>query len=249
MDSNVEYFRQLHHQPEPLLIGNVWNVQSAKAYEKSGFKAIATTSAGIAHSLGYEDGENIPFEEYLYIVRRIKECVNLPLSVDMEGGFSSDPQDIRENILKLKNIGIVGINMEDSEIINGKRTIIDKETFALKIRKTTELLQQAHTDIFINIRCDSFLLKLSNALDDAKARIQLYKELRIDGFFFPYLDKIEDIKEITQCAGLPVNIMYTTNLPDLNTLKLLNVKRVSTGNFLNTKIYTEFEKMIKTTLK
>lgn len=249
MDNNVEYFRQLHYQPEPLLIGNVWNVQSAKVYEKSGFKAIATTSAGIAHSLGYEDGENIPFEEYLYIVGRIKECVNLPLSVDIESGFSFEPQGICENILKLKKTGVVGINIEDSEIINGKRTIVDKETFALKIRKTTELLQQAHTDIFINVRCDSFLLKLPNALEDAKERVQLYKGLRIDGVFFPYLDKIEDIKEITQCANLPVNVMYTTCLPDLNTLKLLNIKRVSTGNYLNTKVYTELEKMIKTILK
>lgn len=249
MNNNVEYFRQLHYQPKPLLIGNVWNVQSAKVYEKLNFKAIATTSAGIANSLGYEDGENISFEEYLYIVDRIKKCTTLPLSVDIETGFSTEPQGVFENIVRLKNLGIVGINIEDSEVVDGKRTIIDKEIFIRKISEVTKMLQQANIDVFINIRCDSFLLKLPNALDDAKARIQSYEKLKIDGLFFPYLNKTEDIKEIIRHTGLPVNVIYNQDLPNLDTLKALNVKRISTGNFFNTQVYMQLEKEIKATLK
>ena len=249
MDNNTKYFRQLHYLSSPLLIGNVWNVQSAKVYEKSGFKAIATTSAGIANSLGYDDGEEISFEEYLYVVKRIRQCVDLPLSVDIEGGFSADSRGIFENILKLHELGVVGINIEDSYIIDRKRVIANKEIFVQKIGAVIKLLHQQQIDIFVNIRCDSFLLKLPNAIDDAKARIDLYKELRIDGLFFPYLDRIENIKEITQCTDLPVNVMYTPNLPNLDTLKALNIKRISTGNLLNKQVYTQLEKEIKEILK
>ena len=114
MMSLFEKFVELHLSESPLILGNVWNVQSAKIFEKLKFKAIGTSSAAIANSLGYEDGENISFEEYFYIVKRISENTSLPLSVDIESGYSDDVDVILSNIIKLVEIGVVGINIEDS---------------------------------------------------------------------------------------------------------------------------------------
>ena len=93
-----ETFVQLHYNEIPLLIGNVWDVVSARAFERSGYKAIATSSAAIAHTWGYEDGEKMPFDLLLRVVERIINSINVPLSVDMEGGYSRDISKIIQNI-------------------------------------------------------------------------------------------------------------------------------------------------------
>ncbi len=106
---------------EFLLLGNVWNVASAKTYQKSGFKAIGTSSAAVAHSLGYEDGEDMPFNALLHIVADISARVDLPLTVDIEAGYARDVNTINTNIKKLADLGVVGINIEDSVIERGIR--------------------------------------------------------------------------------------------------------------------------------
>lgn len=121
-------FKQLHHGEEPLLLGNVWNVESAKVYEKLGYKALATSSSAVALSLGYEDGEQMSFEEYLYIIKRIKASVSIPLSVDLESGYG-DIDTIVSNILKLTEIGVSGINIEDTYVTGGTRKLTDRNIF------------------------------------------------------------------------------------------------------------------------
>src|SRR5262249_26319728 len=131
--NNVQYFIDLHKQADPLMIANVWNAESAKVFERTGFKAIATSSAAVAEALGYRDGEEMSFEEYLFIVKRIRASVNLPLSVDLETGFGKTPDEIISNIEKLSQLGVVGINIEDSSITNGTRKIHDAATFSRKL--------------------------------------------------------------------------------------------------------------------
>ena len=113
--NNYETFFQLHHQPAPFIIANAWNVKSAKLIEDNGYKAIATSSGAIANSLGYEDGEKIPFNELLYIVQRIKACTSIPLSVDLERGYTNNLAVLNDNIQQLIDAGVVGINLEDAQ--------------------------------------------------------------------------------------------------------------------------------------
>src|ERR1044072_3624071 len=113
--NDYEKFLDLHHQVKPLVIANAWNVKSAQLIEKNGYDAIATSSGAIADSLGYPDGEKIPFAELLYILERIKSCTNIPLSVDLERGYASDLNDLNTNIQKLIDIGVAGINLEDTQ--------------------------------------------------------------------------------------------------------------------------------------
>ncbi len=121
--SNYEIFYRLHHQNKPLILANAWNTKSAQLFEKNGYKAIATSSAAIANSLGYEDGEQISFGEMLYVVQRIISCINIPLTVDMETGYSNNISEVITNIEKLYDAGVAGINIEDSQ---GKDLFIKK---------------------------------------------------------------------------------------------------------------------------
>src|SRR3954467_4179865 len=110
MSTLAKQFRELHTMQEPLIIGNAWNAQSAKVMQAAGFKAIATSSSAVAETLGYEDGENMPFDEYLFVVRRICASVDIPFSVDMEGGYANSISGIVDNIERLHDEGVSGVN-------------------------------------------------------------------------------------------------------------------------------------------
>ncbi|MEO6287314.1 MAG: isocitrate lyase/phosphoenolpyruvate mutase family protein, partial [Dyadobacter sp.] len=107
-------FLQLHQNPAPFILGNIWDAGSAKIFESNGYQAIGTSSQALANAMGYEDGENIPFEILLQFSKRVIENVNIPFSVDIEGGYSRNIDGIIENISKLHDIGVVGINLEDT---------------------------------------------------------------------------------------------------------------------------------------
>jgi len=239
--TNIQAFKELHKNNEPLLLGNVWNPQSAKVYEKLGYKALATSSSAVAHSLGYEDGENMRFDEYLYIVERILKSVSIPLTVDLESGYGNNVEEIVANISKLAEIGVVGINIEDSMIVDGIRQIADKEVFYEKLKSVILKLKEEDIEIFINLRTDPFLLGLENPVDETLQRIRRFEETGIDGVFVPCITSENDIETIVNGTELPVNVMAMPGLPDFSTLKKLGVKRISSGNFANGYIYQKLE--------
>ena len=150
-------FKNLHQQNDPLIICNVWDVMSAKGADKMGFQAIGTSSAAIARMLGYQDGESMNFSELEYLVNRIRASSALPLSVDIESGYSREPMRIVENIKRLADVGVVGINLEDS-IVNNKRTFLEVEDFTKTISIIKDQLEKDNTNVFLNIRTDAFLL-------------------------------------------------------------------------------------------
>lgn len=241
MISQFQKFKELHNQAEPLLLGNVWNVQSAKVLEKLGYSALGTSSHAVAESLGYEDGENIPFDEYLMIVNRIVKSTNLPVSVDIESGFGATDDEVIENICTLNDLGVVGINIEDSVVNDRVRTLIDSTIFSKKLKNITTALSSKNIEIFINVRCDAFLLDVPNKLQEAKTRLKLYEANTIDGIFLPCITYENDIAEIIATIKTPLNVLGLPNLPDFDTLQKLGVKRISIGNFINGHIYKEME--------
>ncbi|NHA04152.1 isocitrate lyase/phosphoenolpyruvate mutase family protein [Mucilaginibacter sp. HC2] len=244
MKNKFEPFLALHQQSEPLLIGNVWNVQSAKVFEQKNFKAIATSSFALAETLGYEDGQDIPFEDYLFVVKRIAASVSIPFSVDLEAGYGDTPEQIVGNIIQLYNLGVSGINIEDSVVVNGQRSIGNAEIFAEKLTRICELLNAENIKIFINLRSDSFLLGLPNALEDALSRIALYQNTGVHGLFFPCVSQISDMQKLTQSTKLPINVMCIPGLPNFKQLQEAGVKRISIGAFLNRSIYQKMNTTI-----
>ena len=241
--TKIQDFKNLHQNEQPFLIGNVWNVQSAKVYESLGYKAIATSSSAVAHSLGYEDGEQMSFDEYFYVIERIVKSVHLPLSVDLEFGYGENPNEIVDNISRLSEIGVVGINLEDSFVINGTRQLLNKEIFYEKLKAIIDGLNDKGIEMFINIRTDTFLLGLENALDETLERIKVFEELNVDGVFVPCITSEQDIEMVTKSTKLPINVMAMKDLPNFETLQKLGVKRISLGNFLNDYIYQNLKKI------
>ena len=234
-------FKELHQQTQPLIIGNVWNVQSAKVCEKLNFSAIGTSSAAIAHSLGYEDGEQMPFSDLLFIVERIRNNISLPLSVDIEFGYGKTATEIGDNIITLGKLGIVGINIEDSFVKNGERKLQDSLHFSQLLKEIKNILAHQGVSIFINVRCDAFLLNSPNTLKITMERIENYEQSGVDGIFLPGITKESDIATIVMQTQLPLNVMCMPELPNFEILEKIGVKRISAGNFLNSYTYTSLE--------
>ena len=221
-------FKNLHNQEKPFLIGNVWDVPSAKTAEKLNFQAIGTSSSAIASLLGYNDGEEMEFSELEYIIKRIALNTKLPLSVDLESGYSRNSKQIVEHIKRLVDIGVVGINIEDSVVINEQRVLVDSNVFTKTLTEIQEYLAKDKIDIFINVRIDTYA--------------------GANGIFIPCIEKEQDIKTMVKTTKLPINVMCMPNLPDFKTLSVLGVKRISMGNFLFDKMYCKFEETVHTVL-
>lgn len=221
-------FNALHQQNQPLLLANVWDASSAQAAQQAGYQALGSSSAAIAAMLGYEDGEEMSFDELLYIVSRIKAVSELPLSVDLEAGYSATTSHIIDNIQRLAHLGVSGINLEDSHVVNNTRRLDDAVVFAAKIQEITH----ACPDMFVNVRTDTFLLNVQDALVQTLYRGQLYAKHGACGFFVPCVTRAEDIIAIVHHVRLPLNVMCMPELADFSTLSTLGVKRISMGNFI-----------------
>ncbi|GAB2832469.1 isocitrate lyase/PEP mutase family protein [Ferruginibacter profundus] len=226
--NQFETFLQLHKQATPLLLGNCWDVSSAKILEAAGFKAIATSSMAVAQSLGYNDGQHMPFELLLATAKRIQQNITVPFSVDLERGYSTTIKGIIQNIVQLHDIGVAGINLEDSA--NG--TMEAAPAFAKTISGIANYLAQKNIPLFINARTDAFLVKLPDALEETLQRIKVYENTGASGIFVPFIKNESDIKSIVAATTLPVNILPVPGLPDMATLTAIGVKRISLGSAL-----------------
>jgi 2-methylisocitrate lyase-like PEP mutase family enzyme len=222
-------FHERHHQSKPLILGNVWDVPSAITAEQLGFKALGTSSAAMAKMLGYPDGEKIPFAHIRLLTSRILEHVSVPVSVDLEAGYSRDPVIIAQHICELADLGVVGINLEDSVVTNG-RHLQDPEAFAGIIAAVRANIPDT---VFINVRTDTYLMDGPDKLAETKRRGQVYSVAGADGFFVPGLTAAGDIAEIAGSITLPLNVMCFPGLPNFAKLTELGIHRISMGDFLH----------------
>ncbi|VAW83149.1 Probable carboxyvinyl-carboxyphosphonate phosphorylmutase [hydrothermal vent metagenome] len=244
----MSIFSELHQQKEAFHLGNVWDVQSALLFQNAGCKAIGTSSAAIAASLGYDDGEDMPFDDLIWMVKKIRAKVDLPLSVDIEGGYSREAKQIIENIQVLHQLGVTGINIEDS-VVTETRELLDATTFSRTISKVKSHLSKSNMDIFLNIRTDPYILALENPLKKTLERIKQYTDAGADGIFVPCLVNETDITQAVQSTALPVNVMCMPNLPTFNKLSTLGVKRISSGPFVYNNTVAHLEQSIHAIVK
>ena len=250
MPSNFEKFKDLHHSSGLFVLPNAWNAKSALLFQENKFPAIGTSSAAVATSLGYEDGEQMPFSDYLFIISRILSSVQVPLSVDIETGYGKLDEEIYTNILKLMDLGVVGINIEDSIINKSGRVLKDEKLFAKTVEYIKNKLVTENLNLFINIRCDTYILNVENKKQETNKRLKIYESTGADGIFLPCIATEEDIAEAISNTKLPLNVMCIPGLPDFETLNKLGVKRASMGPFLFNKVYenvNEFSQAITAT--
>jgi 2-methylisocitrate lyase-like PEP mutase family enzyme len=229
---NAEKFRGLHARGHVLILPNAWDAASAKIAEEAGAQAIATSSAALAWSHGYPDGQKLPPAAFLAAVQEIVRIAQVPVSADSEMGFSDTPEGAAQFVMSLADLGVAGINLED-------RTS-PPELLVAKIRAIKATTKEKGADIFINARTDVYLANLvsdDKKLAEAIRRGRLYAEAGADGFFVPALNDLAGIREVVQAIDLPVNILVFKATPPVAQLKEAGVRRVSAGTAVSGAAY------------
>ncbi|MDQ5873446.1 MAG: isocitrate lyase/phosphoenolpyruvate mutase family protein [Acidobacteriota bacterium] len=219
-------FRELH-QEGLLVLPNAWDAGSARLIEKLGAKAIATTSAGVAWSHGYADGDLLPVPLLAETVAEIARVVGVPVSADVEGGYSSDPASVGEVVAAVIDSGAVGINIEDG---TGGADLL-----CAKVEEAKRAGVRLGVDLFVNARADVYLRDLVTAdrrLDETLARAERYRAAGADGIFVPGVTDASDIRAIASAVRLPLNVLARPGLPPAPELQALGVRRLSAGSWI-----------------
>jgi 2-methylisocitrate lyase-like PEP mutase family enzyme len=218
-------FQDLHRGPELLALPNAWDAGSARVIESAGARAIATTSAGVAWAHGYPDGDALPAELAIATTAAIARAVRLPLSVDIEGGYSDDPEAVGRLVGAVIEAGAVGVNLEDG----GK----PPELLAAKIAAARRVANELGVALYINARTDVYLRGLvpePERVRESCARAARYREAGASGIFVPGAADPAAIRTIAQATELPLNAMAWPGLPAPAELFALGVRRYSAGS-------------------
>jgi 2-methylisocitrate lyase-like PEP mutase family enzyme len=224
----TDVFHRLHSGPGPLVLVNAWDAASARIVERAGAKAIGTTSAGMAWSLGYADGERMPVGELLAACARICRVAGVPVTVDIERGFGDSTQAVCDVVRALVDMGVAGINIEDG-VLPGTRQLAPPEI----LRERIEALRRLDARLFINARTATHFV----ANDDPAARYQdtlrrarLYAAAGADGIFVPGMTSLEEITGLAEAVPLPVNVYAGhTKAPAVDVLAGAGARRISLG--------------------
>jgi 2-methylisocitrate lyase-like PEP mutase family enzyme len=230
--ARAETFRKLHDGSKLLVLPNAWDVASARLYEAAGFSAIATTSAGVAWTLGYPDGEHISRQTMLEAVRRIASRISLLVTADMVAGFGPGPEDTAETVRGVIAAGAVGLNLEDGTG-DLQNPLVDVALHVEKIRAARAAATTAGVPIVINARTDVFLAAVGEPdtrLDHAVRRANAYREAGADCLFVPGVQDAETIGRLARSIAGPLNILARAGVPRISELAGLGVARVSVGS-------------------
>lgn len=222
---------------DPLVLPNVWDAGSAVLVVAAGAKAVATTSGGVAWSLGKPDGQVVTRDEMIEQVRRIAAVVDVPVTADIEGGYD----DVRETIEQVVAAGAVGVNLEDSTAPGGPLFSAEEQVERI-IAARAGATAAGLPELLINVRTDVFLFgigpeegRLSDVLDRAKA----YADAGADGLFVPGLTDLAVVAELTAQSPLPVNVMAGPGAPPVADFLAHGVRRISIGTAIAQAAYTK----------
>ena len=237
--------QRLHQGPDVLVLPNAWDRLSALLLaDLPECRALGTTSAGIAAALGYPDGQRAPLDDLLAVVRQITAAVNVPVTVDFEGGYADDPAQLAANIRRVVACGGVGINLEDSIGDGGAvGELRDPTAQAERIAAARAALQVGGVSGVLNARTDVLLQRHGppeSWLPEAIRRCQLYAEYGADCVFVPWLPLPDQSPEAARDAiallvrevDCPVNLLVSSHTPSVAVLRALGVRRLSTGSGL-----------------
>jgi 2-methylisocitrate lyase-like PEP mutase family enzyme len=232
-------FRRLHGDGL-LLLPNVWDGGSARLIESLGAKALATTSAGVAWAHGCADGDRLPVPLLMQSVATIVRVARVPVSVDVEGGYTDAPAEVAELVARLADAGAVGLNIEDG--------IGAPELLCAKIEAAK---RAAGSSVFVNARTDVYvrgLVPAERRVTEALARATRYRAAGADGLFVPGVIDAADIRELVPGAGLPLNVLARPGLPPAATLAELGVRRLSAGSWVASAAFGRLRSVVTTFL-
>ncbi len=226
----AELFHALH-QDRILALPNAWDAASAAVIEHAGAAAIATTSAGVAWSLGAPDGDQLPRDLAVEAIARITAVVGVPVTADIEGGFAVEPAGVAETIRLVIEAGAVGVNLEDGDH-SGAAPLLPVEVHAARLAAAREAADATGVRLFINARTDVYLRGVgepAGRLPETLARAQAYLAAGADGVFVPGVGDADTITTLVQEIDAPLNVMAGPGSLPVPKLADLGVARVSVG--------------------
>ena len=232
----AEQFLKYHHDKEILVLLNSWDIGTSKLVEACGYKAIATTSMGVAASLGYPDCQVIQLSEMIDVMTGIVRAVHVPVTVDIEAGYGNNVDEIIESVKKIIATGIVGINIEDS--IDLHPELIDVSEFCERISAIRALSDSLGFHVVINARTDSFYTSSGSTkekLSESIKRGNKYREAGADCIFVQPVWEKETIATLVKEINAPINILVNPGMaggvpPSVRELQDLGVARLSLGS-------------------
>lgn len=225
-------FRALHHGSRILLLANAWDVSSARMLEEAGVSAIATTSAGVAFTFGYPDGQKISRHEMLSVVARIAAKVKLPVTADVEAGYGNRPEDAALTAEGVIKAGAVGVNLEDGTGDAG-HPLADLSLQLEKISAVREMAQRLGVALVVNARTDVYLAQVGapeTRYRETVRRLAAFRDAGADCLFAPGVRDIQVIEQLVRELHHPVNILAGPGSPSVPELQKLGVARVSLGS-------------------
>ncbi|WP_432729139.1 isocitrate lyase/PEP mutase family protein [Variovorax sp. W6] len=224
----TEDFHRLHAGPGPLVLVNAWDAASARIVERAGATAIGTTSAGMAWSLGYADGERMPVGELIAACARICRVAGVPVSVDIESGFGESVAAVREVAAALVDMGAAGINIEDGTR-PGTRELASPEL----LRERIAAIRELDSRFFINARTDVYFVPWDDPaarFEEALRRAKLYAAAGADGIFVPGMSDPDEIARLSGALGLPLNVYAGyAGAPTADAFARAGARRISLG--------------------
>lgn len=222
-------FAALHVPGDPLILFNIWDAGSAQAVARAGAKAIASGSASVAGAFGAQDGEDVSLEDSLANAARIVDSVDLPVTIDFEGGYATDPAEAAANVARLAATGAIGCNFEDQVVASE-----GMHPTQLQAQRIAAIRQAVGDGFFINARTDFFLqvkpADHDGALADAAIeRVKAYADAGASGFFIPGLTHLALVERIVKASPLPVNAMTWAVAPTREQWASAGIARISYG--------------------
>jgi 2-methylisocitrate lyase-like PEP mutase family enzyme len=228
--AKANLFRDLHRGPKILVLPNAWDVASARILENAGVAAIATTSAGVAFTLGYSDGQKISREEMLGVVARIAAKVKIPVSADIEAGYGSRPEDAALTARAVIEAGAVGLNLEDG---TDDGQLLDLSLQLEKIAAVRESSRKMGVPLVLNARTDVYFLEVGkpeSRFGETLKRLNAFRDAGADCLFAPGIRDLGVISQLVRELQFPVNILAGPGSPSIPELEKIGVARVSLGS-------------------
>jgi 2-methylisocitrate lyase-like PEP mutase family enzyme len=228
----AEQFRKMHGGPRILALANAWDAVSARILEEAGHPAIATSSAAVAFSLGYPDGQRISRTEMLDAVARIARAVRVPVTADMESGYGTTVKDMMETTKAVIAAGAIGMNLED---VTGddESSLVEISRQQEKIRAIRELSSAIGVPLVLNARTDIYLMPIGEAstrFEKTVERLRAYRQAGADCVFAPGISDRDTIAKLVKAVAAPLNILASANCPPLAELEKMGVARASAGS-------------------
>ena len=232
LKAKADAFRNMHHAPPLLVLPNAWDAVTARLFVQAGARAIATTSAGIAATLGYADGQNVPRELMMQAIARIANAVSVPVTADIESGYADSPKGLGESMRAVINAGAIGVNLEDATGDTSQPLFALEEQIE-RIRTAREAADNINVPVVINARTDVYLEKVgepATRFAETVRRLNAYRQAGADCLVVPGVTDMPTLPQLVQSVAGSLNVLAGPGMPPVADLQRFGIARLSVGS-------------------